>query len=108
MESRDEKRPVGEPFLGHTDTVAAVAFSPDGKTLASASDDRTARLWQTACVQPTTLRGHDGGVGGVAFSPDGVSIATGSLDETLRLWDARTGKPSLKPIQVGGERESGI
>ena len=93
---------VGKPFLGHTDAVAAVAFSPDGKTLASASDDRTARLWQIAAVQPTTLRGHDGGVGGVAFSPDGAAIATGSLDETLRLWDARTGKPSLKPIQVGG------
>ena len=78
---------------GHTDPVRAVAFSPDGKRIASASSDKTVKIWDAATNQEIrTLRGHAGGVFGLAFSPDGRQIASISWDSTVKLWNVATGQ----------------
>ena len=80
-------------LTGHTAAVWGVAFSPDGRLLATGSDEGTARVWDTATGEHLrTLAGHAGGVRGVAFSPDGRLLATASRDGTARLWDPAAGK----------------
>ena len=79
-------------LAGHTDSVTAVAFSPDGKRVLTGSYDNTARLWDAAtgaAVAP--LEGHTNWVTAVAFSPDGKRVLTGSDDNTARIWDPATG-----------------
>ncbi|KAI9687134.1 MAG: hypothetical protein M1822_002545 [Bathelium mastoideum] len=77
---------------GHKSWIRAVAFSPDGKTLASASNDKTVRLWDgTTGAALQRLKGHTDTVWDVAFSPDGTTLASASSDKTIRLWDRRSG-----------------
>ena len=80
--------------------VYSVAFSPDGKTLASGSADGTVRLWDVATGQQIgdLLTGATGPVNSVTFSPDGQTLASGSGDGTVRLWDVATGQQIGAPL----------
>ena len=81
-------------LAGHTYSIQAAAFSPDGRTLATGSTDHTVRLWDLATGQTTaTLTPHGGYVVAVAFSPDGRALAA-AVDDTVRLWDLATGQPT--------------
>jgi WD40 repeat protein len=79
-------------LTGHASYVHGLAFSADGTLLATASSDKTARIWDTATGALTrTLAGRGGHVLGVAFSPDGTQLATASDDGRARIWDTVTG-----------------
>ncbi len=78
---------------GHLNHVNCVVFSPDGTRIASASTDKTIRIWNAQTGEEVaTLTGHTDAVVTVAYSPDGSKLASGSDDSTIRLWDTRTGQ----------------
>ncbi|MGE5341941.1 MAG: hypothetical protein ACM3SY_10740 [Candidatus Omnitrophota bacterium] len=83
----------GSPNLKHSGAVMACAFSPDEKTVLSASSDKTLKLWDAATGREIrTFYGHIDFVTSCAFSPDGKTLLSTSKDKTLKLWDVATGR----------------
>jgi WD40 repeat protein/tRNA A-37 threonylcarbamoyl transferase component Bud32 len=81
-------------LTGHGGAVFGITFSPDGRRIASASNDKTARVWDVATGKVlATFSGHTDMALAVAFHPSGRLVASGGRDKTVRLWDAATGKP---------------
>ena len=98
---------------GHTAPIAALAVSPDGTMLASASWDQTIRLWPLAGGAPRVLEGHTQNVNGVAFAPDGRTLVSVGYDQSVRIWPlAGTPAPTvvvmpgpLNAVAIGGDGE---
>ena len=77
----------------HKEWVNSIAFSPEGKFLASGGDDKTVRIWDLTTGKVTArLEDHTEAISGVAYSPDGKVVASAGADKVVRLWDADTGK----------------
>jgi WD40 repeat protein/Tfp pilus assembly protein PilF len=92
-------------FRGHTRALTSAAFSPDGRLLATCSDDRTIRLWHMSggegpAREPYLLRGHTAGVRFLLFSPDGRTLASAGYDRTVRLWDLAPGGGAPEALAV--------
>lgn len=101
---RDTGQELGTPLQGHTEGIASLIFSADGKALASASSAEV-RVWDVAGAQGKgiTLADHIGAISDVAFSPDGKMLATAAPDKTVRVWDVASGKPIGAPFLLDGE-----
>lgn len=80
-------------FKGHTNWVISVAYSPDGKYVASGSLDATVKIWEVAsgkCIK--TLEGHTDIIESISYSPDGKYLASSSWDKTVKIWEVATGE----------------
>ena len=88
-----DERSLLNIFRGHRDDVTSVAFSPDGNSVLTGSEDDLAILWDVETGREIQrFEGHKSGLWSVAFSPDGEMVLTGSDDSTARLWNAATGR----------------
>jgi WD40 repeat protein len=74
-------------LIGHTDTIRDVQLSPDGRQIVTASEDKTARVWDIGSGKLLTTLRHDEPVNAAQFRPDGRQIVTASHDQTVRVWE---------------------
>lgn len=87
---------TSQTLQGHSGGVTSVAFSPDGTLLASASYDRTVKVWNVESLEEAaTLKGHGDSVRCVAFSPDGLWLASASRDRTIKVWQLKSFKEAF-------------
>jgi|JI61114DRNA_FD_contig_31_4026002_length_3364_multi_4_in_0_out_0_3 WD40 repeat protein len=87
-----------DTLKGHTSEITSLAFSPDGKQLASGSWDRSVRLWNAQTRQVThILNGHSSAVMSLVFSQDGVRLFSSS-DDGIRMWDSNNINPAIRLI----------
>src|SRR5579871_2354588 len=105
LPAADDRPPAGAvPLKGHTESVYAVAFTPDGRHVVTGSFDHTLKVWEAATGKEVKTfggtAGHQNLVLGVAVSPDGTLIASGSSDNTAKIWDFPTGTP-LRELDQG-------
>ena len=88
-----ESKGLIQTLEGHSDSVEVLAFSPDGKLLASSSNDAVIKIWDVNSGDLVkTLEGHSDSVEVLAFSPDGKFLVSGSNDKTIKIWDVNNGK----------------
>jgi WD40 repeat protein len=89
---------------GHSGQIDSIEFSPDGKSLVTASEDETGRIWDAGTGRPLAeLRGHDGIVYSATFAPDGKTVVTGGQDGTIRIW-ATTSDPIRVELRPNDRR----
>src|SRR5438270_11456946 len=99
METQQSQKNVGDKIpsgfklrhtlRGHSDRIGRIAWSPDGRVVASGSDDNTIRLWDGQTSQSLrTLEGHPASIKSIAWSSDGSLLASESNDNKIRIWDA--------------------
>ncbi len=90
---------------GHGDLISVMTLSPDGRTLATGSWNRSIKLWDAGTGRELrTLRGHTSWLYALAFSPDGNTLASSGVDGVLRLWEA----PSAEAVALGEDAEKRI
>ena len=77
---------------GHDATVSATAYSPDGKFIASGSQDNLIKIWDDEGNEVRTLRGHTSDVTAIDYGPKGENLVSCAEDKTARIWDVRSGK----------------
>ncbi|KIO22401.1 hypothetical protein M407DRAFT_63471, partial [Tulasnella calospora MUT 4182] len=97
-------------LASHRNSIGSVAFSPNGKTLASGSSDGIIQLWDVQTQAPLggPLTGHSEGITSVVFSPDSNTLASGSWDTTVRLWDVLTQTPLGEPLTGHNDMIKGV
>ncbi|KIJ64837.1 hypothetical protein HYDPIDRAFT_61126, partial [Hydnomerulius pinastri MD-312] len=96
---RETGAQIGHVLEGHTKLVYVVDVSPDGKTIASGSEDNTVRVWNAETEELLCILCHEGHIFSVHISPDSKRVASGSYDRMLRVWDIETGELAFNPIE---------
>ncbi|EIW76933.1 WD40 repeat-like protein [Coniophora puteana RWD-64-598 SS2] len=94
-----------KPFSGHKDSIRAIAYSPNGRYIATCSKDTTIRIWSSITGEQDgqTLEGHTSDVNTISYSPDGNSLVSGGDDDTVRFWDVGNGHTQADdPIALHG------